>query len=226
MDLNHGTEEGRPYPYVKPEASNRDFCVVFEAFLREVWRGFINRNNSLNVDTTDLNAITELERRLREMLNARRIDGNLAREEYDAVATLSWFFLTVAYNTQVVLDLNAQAVGVADRLRLIGDRVGLPAHARADSYFQLAAPLSVILRAIEQSAIAAAGGAQSLFAGIYQALMLQIITHWSIATGRDLKDPMTVPASGAVLRATAPGAVPVAAGRNGGGDSRGSLASR
>lgn len=218
MDLNHGTEDARPYAYVKPETSNRDFATVFEAFLREVWKGFINRTNFLNENRTDLNAITELERRLREMLNARRITGNLAREEYDAVATLSWFFLTVAYDTQIVLDLNAQAVGVADRLRLIGERVGLPAHARSDAYFQLAAPMSVILRAIEQNAIVAAGGAASLFAGIYQPLMLQLITHWSIATGRELKDPVTTVSPGAVLRATAPGAVvPVAAaGRNGG----------
>ena len=49
----------------------------------------------------------------------------------------------------------------------------------------------------------------SLYAGFYQPLMLQIITHWSIATGRDIKDPATALTSGAVLRATAPGAIAV-----------------
>jgi hypothetical protein len=222
MDLNHGTEDGRPYPYVKPEASNRDFSVVFETFLREVWKGFVNRTNFVGENKTDINAIDELERRLREMLTARRLSGNLAREEYDAVATLSWFLLTIAYDTQIVINLNAQAFGVADRLRLIGDRVGLPAHARADSYFQLAGPMSVILRAIEQGPV----GAANFFAGFYQPLMLQIITHWSIATGRDLKDPMTAVHPGAVLRATAPGAVSVALSRNGGSESRVALAGR
>jgi hypothetical protein len=135
------------------------------------------------------------------------------------VATLSWFYLTVAYDTQIVLDLNASAVGAADRLRLIGERVGVPAHARTDSYLQLAAPMSVILRAIEQNAIAAAGGAQSLYAGIYQPAMAQIITHWSIATGRDLKDMAVPQSSGVVLRATAPGAVTTPA-RNGASPSR------
>jgi hypothetical protein len=220
MDLNHGTEDGRPYPYIKADIANRDFSVVFEALLREVWKGYANRNNWINTNTTDPNAINELVRRLREMMNARRLDGSLAREEFDAVATLSWFFLAVAYDTRIVRDMNAQAVGAADRLRLIGERVGVPAHARTDSYFQLAAPLSVILRAIEQDGIAAAGGAQSLYAGIYQDAMTQIITHWAIATGRDLKDVAAPQTTGAVLQATAPGAVAAASARNGGTTSR------
>lgn len=220
MDLNHGADDGRPYPYVKPDVSNRDFATAFESLLAEVWRGYINRGNLLNANTTDDNAIDELVRRLQEMLNARRQGGNLAREEFDAVTTLSWLFLTIAYDTQVVQDLNATAVGVADRLRLIGERVGLPPHARADSYFQLAAPMSVVLRAIEQNGVAAAGGAPSLYRGIYQPFMLQLITHWSIATGRNLKEPAGAPSAGAVLQATAPGAVAPMPARNGTGASR------
>jgi hypothetical protein len=77
--------------------------------------------------------------------------------------------------------------------------------------------MSVILRAIEQDAIPAAGGAPSLYSGIYQPWMLQIITHWSVATGRNLKDVTTAPYAGAVLQATAPGAVPAAPSRNGAG---------
>ena len=142
MDLNHGTEDGRPYQYVKADVSNRDFSVAFESLLAEVWKGYINRNNFITANATDDNAIDELVRRLQEMLNARRQFGNLAREEFDAVATLSWFFLTIAYDTQIVNDLDATAFGVADRLRLIGERVGLAPHARADSYFQLAPPMS------------------------------------------------------------------------------------
>ena len=215
MDLNHGTEDGRPYQYVKADVSNRDFSLAFESLLAETWKGYINRNNFVSANATDDNAIDELVRRLREMLNARRQAGNLAREEFDAVTTLSWFFLTIAYDTQVVRDLDAIAFGVADRLRLIGERVGMAPHARADSYFQLAAPMSVILRAIEQNAIPAAGGASSLYRGIYQPLMLQIITHWSVATGRNLKDVTAAQNAGVVLQATAPGAVPAAPAMNG-----------
>jgi hypothetical protein len=220
MDLNHGTEDGRPYQYVKADVSNRDFSVAFESLLAEVWKGYINRNNFVAANATDDNAIDELVRRLQEMLNARRQFGNLAREEFDAVATLSWLFLTIAYNTQIVTDLDATAFGVADRLRLIGERVGLAPHARADSYFQLATPMSNILRAIELNAIPAAGGAQSLYAGTYQPDMLQIITHWSVATGRNLKDVTAAQNAGIVLQATAPGAVRAAPATNGAGSSR------
>ncbi len=220
MDLNHGTDDGRPYQYLKAGVANRDFSLALEALLVEVWKGYVNRTNFVSANATDDNAIDELVRRLQEMLNARRQAGNLAREEFDAVATLSWFFLTIAYDTQVVLDLNAQAFGVADRLRLIGERVGMSPPARADSYFQLAAPLSAVLRAIEQNAIPAAGGAPSLYRGIYQPLMLQIITHWSVATGRNLKEPVVAQTAGAVLQATAPGAVSATPTRNGAGASR------
>jgi hypothetical protein len=220
MDLNHGTEDGRPYQYVKADVSNRDFSVAFESLLAEVWKGYINRNNFLTANGTDDNAINELVRRLQEMLNARRQAGNLAREEFDAVATLSWLFLTIAYDTQVVVDLDATASGVADRLRLIGERVGLAPHARADSYFQLAHPMSVILRAIESNAIPLAGGASSLYRGLYQPHMLQIITHWSVATGRNLKDVTAAQPAGVVLQATAPGAVRTAPATNGAGSSR------
>jgi hypothetical protein len=220
MDLNHGTEDGHPYQYVKADVSNRDFSLVFESLLAEVWKGYINRNNFVTANATDDNAIDELVRRLREMLNARRQNGNLAREEFDAVATLSWMFLTIAYNTRIVVDLNATAFGVADRLRLIGERVGMAPHARADSYFQLAAPMSVILREIELNGIAAAGGAQSLYRGRFQPDMLQIITHWSLATGRNLKDVTAAQNAGVVLQATAPGAVPTTPAMNGAGSSR------
>lgn len=215
MDLNHGTEDGRPYEFRKPDVSNRDFALAFESLLGEVWKGYANRNNFVAENSSDDNAIDELVRRLREMLNARRQFGNLAREEFDAAATLSWFFLTVAYDTAIVKDLDATAFGVADRLRLIGQRVGMAPHARADSYFQLAAPMSAVLRAIERDAVTAAGGAPSLYQGLYQPLMLQIITHWSIATGRDLKSRTTVPNAGAVLQATAPGALTATSALNG-----------
>jgi hypothetical protein len=229
MDLSHGTEDGRPYPYIKPEASNREFSLVFETLLTEVWRGYVNRLNGLNENLTDNSAIGELVRRLHEMLNARRLNGNIARLEFSAVALLSWMFLTVAYNTAIVLNLNAGAAGHADRLQRVGHRVGLPANARADSYFQLAAPMSVVLRAIEEDG---AIPAIDLYDGLYTNEILLIITHWSIATGRSIKDfaPIRQPAarqyaapvpSGAVLQSTAPRPpVPATPARNGSGVNR------
>jgi len=214
MDLNHGTDDGRPYPFVKAEAANREFAMVWEALLVEVWKAHANVFNFAGENTTDDNAIFQLTRRLAEMLNARRLTANLAREEYDCVAIASWFLLVVSYNTQVVVSLDAQSVGIADRLRKIGERVGLAPHARSDAYFQLAMPMSVVLRVIEAGAIANAPAAAILYAGVLMPQMPPIITHWSIATGPSLKDSTTRQPIG-VLAATASGTVSSRIGSNG-----------
>jgi hypothetical protein len=190
MDLLHGMEDGRPYPYVRADVANREFATLFEALLAETWKGFINVPNQAGENQTDNTAIATLVRRLEEMLVARRLDGMLSREEFDAVSTLSWFHLVIATNNAVITGLSANANGEADRLRKIGDRVGLTPHARSDAFLQLAQPMSNILRAIESGALAAVGPAGIYNGAVYTNDMLTIITNWSIATGRDLKDPM------------------------------------
>lgn len=198
LDLSHGLDDGAPFPYPKAEIANREFSQLFEALLREVWLGFKNRSNFSGENATDDAAIEELLRRLREMLSARRLGGALTREEFDAITMLSWFHLTVLFNTTVTADLRANAAGATDRLRLIGQRVGLAPHSRADAFIQLAQPLSIILRAIEFDLVPSAA---SLYFGPFTADMLTIITQWSIATGQNLKDAtLRVPVSDIVTR--------------------------
>lgn len=208
MDVNHGLDDGRPYPYAKADAANRDFAMVFETLLSEVWLGYTNRYTTVAENRTDNNAIMNLVRRIREMLQSRRNGGALSREEFEAVAMLSWFHLTVEYNTGVVINLNAQSDGISDRVKRIGDLVGLPAHVRSDSYFQLATRMSVVLLAIENNTIATA---PDLYAdnGFLRDDMLEIITHWSIATGRNLKDPALRQSIGVLAGTGAAGRVAV-----------------
>ena len=204
FDLNHGQEDGSPYPYARADVANRDFSQLFEALLREVWIGLKNRNNFVGEDGTDDNAIVTLLRRLREMLLARRLGGALSREEFDAISMLSWFHLTLLFNTAVTGDLRADAAGPADRLRLIGQKVGMLPHSRTDAFLQLAQPMSIILRAIELNAIPAPA---DLYNGPFTADMLTIVTQWSIATGMNLKDPaLRLPVNDVITR-SAPGAM-------------------
>jgi hypothetical protein len=193
MDLNHGGDDGRPYPYVRAAAANGDFATLWETLLSEVWRGFTTTAPAFAaVNETDDAAIATLVRRIEEMLRARRLNGMLSREEFDAVACLSWFHLTITDNTQVIVNLSAQAAGEADRLKQLGSMVGISAHSRADAYFQLAAPMSRVLRSIESGAAGAlpiGGLYDPAIAGNLSADMLTIITNWSIATGRNMKDP-------------------------------------
>jgi hypothetical protein len=204
MDLNHGIKDGRPYPYEKPQAYNSDFVTTFENLLKEVWRGIENFNNSTGANSTDNAAIANLAQHLFNMLAVRRRNGNLSREEYFFVATMSWMHLTVEFDSPIVVDLKATASSPEERLRLIGERVGVPAHGKSESYFRMAEPLSRILRSLETGVFNTPAGAVTLYARPTPAApatnaisddMMTIITHWSIATGRDMKALIRVPAA-------------------------------
>lgn len=206
MDLNHGTEDGRPYPYSSAQIANREFVALWETLLTEVWKAHTASAGAFSgVDETDDAAIGTLVRRLQELLLARRLNGLLSREEFDAVACLSWFHLAIAANTQIVTNLSAQAAGEADRLKQIGAMVGLSAHSRSDAYLQLAAPMSIVLRDIENGAIPVAGPPSLYDPAVpvnWVAPMLQVLTHWSIATGRNMKDGLRRQATLPVLTET------------------------
>lgn len=194
MDLNHGTDDGRPYPYPRAAAANTDFVATWEQFLREVWRGFENRNNQVGALPTDDRAIATLARQLDDMLGTRREGGNITREELVHTSAMSWVHLTLSWDSPIVEDLEAQAESPEDRLLKIGERVGLPAHSRSGAYFRLADNMALILRAIELSQFNTEITARTLYedpppgqpTDIRDA-MLANISDWSIATGRDMK---------------------------------------
>lgn len=190
IELGFGTDDGKVYPYVKPDAANREFASIFETLLAEVWRGYINVTNQAGPNETDDTAIEDLLRRIYDMLTGQRLQGALSREEFEAVAHSDWLALTLDFNTQIINDLRAQGTSATERLMKIGQLVGVPLHSRTDSFFQMATPLSNILRGIESGAISGIGGAQSLYLvpGINRANMLTIIRHWSIASGRNIKE--------------------------------------
>ena len=102
MDLNHGTDAGQPYSYVKAEAANSEFVNTFEEFLREVWVGITNVKNTSGANPTDNSKISELAEKLHDMLQSRRQSGNLAREEFAFVSMMSWFHLTLEFNSPIV----------------------------------------------------------------------------------------------------------------------------
>jgi hypothetical protein len=190
MDLNHGTDDDRPYPYARARASNTEFVASFEELLREVWRAIENIDNQAGVDPTDDAAIANLARRLFDMLTVRRQNGNLAREELAYVATMAWFHLTLSFDSPIVLELKAEASSPEDRLLQIGERVGLPAHSRSGAYFRLADATSVILRAIEAGTFNTELTSPLLYQPPPQGArdaMQAIIRDWTIATGRDMK---------------------------------------
>jgi hypothetical protein len=187
LDLNHGTEDNKPYPYTKPTAANREFISTLELLLTEVWRGITNSKNTSGAKDTDNDAIATLALRLRDMLTVRRQNGNLSREEFWFTAMIAWFHLTVEYNSPIVVDLRADATSPEDRLKKIGERIGLPSHAKSQAFFLLADAMSLFLRQIEAGSYTNSTTAQLLYNPPVQDNMIQIITQYSVATGRDIK---------------------------------------
>jgi hypothetical protein len=78
MDLNHGIDDNKSYPYIKLDKCNNEFCSTFEEFLREVWVAISNARNETGTNPKDDAAIALLARRLHDMLRTRRTNGNLS----------------------------------------------------------------------------------------------------------------------------------------------------
>jgi hypothetical protein len=187
LDLNHGTDDNKPYPYVKPTAANKEFIPTLELLLMEVWRGITNATNTSGPRDTDNEALGTLATRLRDMLTVRRQNGNLSREEFWFTAMMSWFHLTIESNTPIIVDLGAEATSASERLHKIGERVKLPSHGRAQAFFDLADATSIFLRNIEANAYTTSTSAQALYNPPVADTMIRIVTQYSVATGRDLK---------------------------------------
>ena len=189
---------------------NVDFRAKWSELLRQVWLGLENNRNSSGANPTDGNYVALLTRALRDMFNDRRRGGLLAREEFAYVTVLSWFHLTLQTNSPIVADLKADSTSPAERLAQLGQRVGMHPALRSRELFDLAEPMSSLLRAIEIGTFDEADAAAALFDdGTALALeMREIINQWQSATGERVKErpPGTVaPLPSQPLRAPTPG---------------------
>lgn len=201
MDLAFGTEENKPFVYEKAAAANTTFVVVFEELLFELWQAITNIRNLAGVNAADDDRIYRLAEQLQFMLRSRRQRAMLAREELAANLVVGWVQLSLDNNTPVVVDLRAQATSPADRLKVIGERVGLPAHSKSAALMSMAADFSLLLRTIEAGVIAGPQFAWVLYASVpppgsppppagpapLGPNARRVITEWSAATGRDIK---------------------------------------
>ena len=171
---------------------------TFEEFLREVWIGMENVNNTSGGNPKDDAKIADLAERLHDMLRTRRETGNLSREEFVFVSWMSFLHLTVDSDLPIIQDLRAQATSPEERLFKIAQRVGLPAHGLSKNYFDIADSISRILIAIETGIFNyPSRGARPLHAhpagGDPEEAMRTIIRHWSIITGREMKARRVTP---------------------------------
>jgi len=193
---------------------NQDFRQKWSELLRQIWIGVENRANATGPNPADPSYIALLARALKDLLGNRRRGGALAREEFAYVTMLNWFHLTVDSNTSVIVDLQAQASSSADRLGALGQKVGITPALRSRELFDLAEPMSTLLRGIELGLFDTEETATTLFTektNIFRDV-LDTINNWQSATGERVKEsPARLPLpSGQPLRAPVPVAPPAA----------------
>lgn len=201
LDLAFGGDDNRPPVYDKATVANTSFVGLFEELLFELWQAISNVRNTSGANVADDDRIFRLADALNDILRARRLQQVLTREELAAATALGWVEMTLSFDTPIVADLRSQATTPADRLRLIGERVGLPAHSKSSALFSMAADLSLFLRTIENGVVTTPSLAWVLYLetpppqppGAPQqpvpigAHSRRVITEWAAATGKDLK---------------------------------------
>ena len=187
MDLAFGTEDNRPCEYEKASAANADFVRLFEELLYELWRAIANIKNLVAGNETDQDRIFRIAEELQYVLTSRRQGQALDREELAAATVLGWIELTLNSETSVIKDLKADSTSPANRLKLIGDRVGLPAHSKSAALFSMSEDLSILLRTIESAVITPGTVTVLYMPGPVGEASRRVITEWAAATGKDLK---------------------------------------
>jgi hypothetical protein len=198
LELPFGRSDNTPAQFHKAPAANTGFTALFEELLFELWQAISNLNNKSGVNQSDDDRIFRITEQLRFILTSRRQFDMLRREELSAVTALGWCDLTLAFDSPVVRDLGAGATNPGDRLKIIGEKVGLPAHTRSPAFFSMAAEISILLRAIEAGFVSGPDKAWLLYAtepktpgdnnGPFGSESRRVITEWAAATGKNLKE--------------------------------------
>ncbi|MFI5527476.1 hypothetical protein ACIA8O_02860 [Kitasatospora sp. NPDC051853] len=215
-DLPHGLSgrvEGQPWKRDAGAAANTRFLELWNELLRQVWLGVENDRNQVGANPTDQNYVAYICQTLGELLRARRRGGMLAREEYAYVTMMSWFHLTVEYDTELVTTLGAAAGAAgnaADRLSTIGGLVGIRPPRQTRELFELADIVSPLVWMIEQQKFDDPANAELLFRSFggpmrpIPTTMMRIIDLWQSATGERVKDSATTarPAPGTLAGTT------------------------
>jgi hypothetical protein len=213
MDLAFGDAESQngPLAYIRSKSSNQQFIVLFERYLSEIWQGYINARNTSGANTSDTNILVEYAQQLQEMMAARRGDTlnntyahlNLSREEYSSVLMTSWFTFIISYDSPIVNYLSCQSSTIGERLIKIGNKVGIQAHRKCQSLFEMAGSAAMILLAIETRGLlddsAWVGTMLSSLnppvpnpltvEGNFMNAFLTVINNWEKATGHKIKNP-------------------------------------
>ncbi|MGW4646376.1 hypothetical protein [Kitasatospora sp. NPDC004289] len=186
------TRTGGPDPDSQVGAANRELPRLFEDFLGHVKTASDNQLNTSGPNPKDDAAIANGARRLQDMLLTRQRAGNLAQVAFAATFRYEWFSLTLCSDNPVMTDLKIGGKTEGMRLLNTGLLVGVQAHRHADRFFSLAPRVAVLFRQIELGRYNNPSAVSVLYTeppgspNPVRRDLLDIINHWSVATGRDI----------------------------------------
>jgi hypothetical protein len=224
-DLPHLPRSGGEHTWKRDAGPNvnEEFMPLMNELLREVWKGIENARNAVGANPTDPARVAQLCQNVGELLRMRRRSGRTAAEEFSAVNTLSWFHLTIEFDTRVVQDLSATAGSggnPADRLAVIAGRVGMVVPNVARAAIELANQISPVLWFIEFGFFDDPSNAELLYESVaipdpvIAEQMGRIVNLWSVVFKEDIKATSVltrtaaVPAPSASLPAMRPPTTP------------------
>jgi hypothetical protein len=104
---------------------------------------------------------------------------------------MSWMHLTLMSDTPIIVDLKATATSPEERVRKLGEYVGLSSHPKSEQHFAMADAISNIVTALEARQFANPADVPVLYSSAttnpIRDDIMTIVAQWSIATGRDMK---------------------------------------
>jgi hypothetical protein len=183
------SENGEPYKFHEAASANREFMPTLYKFLEELWLLLANNANSSGANPGDVAATATHAEKLHNMLRQRRQHGNLSREECYFGAMFSFMHLSLWDDTSIIVSARSEGASPEERLKRLGERVGISPHDKSFYFFKLAEPLSDLMISIESGIYNNPAAIEALYdpSSPLEPRMRLIIEHLSVATGQNLK---------------------------------------
>lgn len=189
LKLPFPDENGQPYRYHEASVANRDFMPTLYRFLEEIWILIANNSNASGSNPGDAAAAAAAADLLRSGMLPRYQHGNLAREQCYFACMFEFLQVVLAWNSPIIVSTRCEAATPEERLKRLGERVGIPSHHMSFYFFRIAESVGNLLTDIEAGVYNDPAAIQALYdpASPLEPQMRQIIEFLGNATGRNLK---------------------------------------
>lgn len=188
------TTDGKVNSFHQPKVSNSNFRRNFERFCEEVWIGIVNHKVIVGANPIDDESIKFNAFEMQKNFLSQRNNGDITKQEFFYVAMMSWFHLTLEYDSPILSAFGIKEQSPAQRLLALANIVGVPANGLSENLFRLADPMSLILTLVETGLFN--NNAKILYQELVGSpeeanplveTMRRVIFNYSQISGRDLK---------------------------------------